>query len=167
MYHTGVQPLVTVDALQATQHNGPQQPNPIESCHDRLLRSLSHRPVDSSSGMKGATKTVSSYIDAGVQTDSPPTTSSPPPPIQTDFDEYRPLRHIRDSSSASSSSSIFTSYSSELSTRRSSVVEDHNLKQVYQSFNYLPNPVLMGRMQDYFRASGYRLGDALKFETVS
>ncbi|KAM0816534.1 hypothetical protein AB5N19_02336 [Seiridium cardinale] len=166
LYHTGVQPLVTVESLQATKQDESQHPDSSGGDCERLARSLSDREANSGLDAQRAQKPIGSYVDAGVQMDGPPTPKLPP--IQTTFDDYRHIRHVRESSSASSTSSVFTSYSSAISTRRSSVAEDCSLKPDYrQPFNYLPNPVFMGRMQDYFRASGYRLGDALQYGTVS
>ncbi|KAH6651757.1 hypothetical protein BKA67DRAFT_571839 [Truncatella angustata] len=159
MYHTGTQPLVNPDGLQEEQPKEPGHSDVNSKSREGLNRLPLYRSAESEPQGDAAQKPVSSYVNAGVQTDSPPS----PPPMQTTFHEYQHHRHTRDSSSASSTSSVFTSYS-ETSTRRSSIVEDHNTKSTFrQSYNYHPNPVLMGRMQDYFRASGYRLGDALQF----
>jgi hypothetical protein len=164
MYHTGPQPLTNTDALPTVKPIRADQIIGKPESDERLLGPLPQKANISISPKQENQKAASLYVDAGVQTDNP----SILPPIDTSFRDYRHNRHARDSSSASSTSSIFTSYSSEISTRRSSVAEDHTFKSEYrQPNNQLPNPVMMGRMQDYFRASGYRLGDALQFGTVS
>lgn len=158
MHHTGAQPLVSTEPLPNVQA---QQLLSNRTSNEILNQSPPQRTVHRSPSEAKSEKRTSSYVDAGVQTDAPP----PPSPMQPTFHEYR-HRHTRDSSSVSSTSSVFTSYSSELSTRRSSIADDHHsAKPQYrqQTYNHVPNPVFMGRMQDYFRASGYRLGDSFQF----
>jgi hypothetical protein len=161
MFYNGPQPLVSVDPPQDT---GPTPMEPSSRRRDsqnKLLPLSSQYTSTPKAPNERAKEPVSKYVDASVQTEAP----APLPPIQTTFQDYsHHTRHARDSSSASSSSSVFTYDSSEPSTRRSSfATEEQNYKPYHRpTFGYMPNPVMMGRMQDYFRASGYRLGDALQ-----
>lgn len=161
MFYNGPQPLVSVDPPQDT---GPTPMEPSSRRRDsqnKLLLLSSQYTSTPKAPNERAKEPVSKYVDASVQTEAP----APLPPIQTKFQDYNHhTRHARDSSSASSSSSVFTYDSSEPSTRRSSfATEEQNYKPYHRpTFGYMPNPVMMGRMQDYFRASGYRLGDALQ-----
>jgi hypothetical protein len=105
-------------------------------------------------------KTISTYVDASVQTDTIPSPS--PPEHHIDQGYYR--GHIRDWSSVSSISTAPTSYSSSgASSRRSSIRVDNPAKPSLLDQQAFANPVMMGRMQDYFRSSSYRLGDSMSF----
>lgn len=171
MFYNGPQPLVNIDPPQDASATHTEQAAPRRNSQNKLLPLSSQRASISTSleeSIKESTKEstknpTSRYVNAGVQTEAPAPMS--PPPIQTSFQEYQHhARHNRDSSTASSRSSVFTSYSSEPSTRRSSfATEDYAPKPYYRpTFGYMPNPIMMGRMQDYFRAPGYRLGDAFQ-----
>jgi hypothetical protein len=105
--------------------------------------------------VSGTRKPVSTYVDAAVQTDFP--------------DPYvYQHRHARDSS-ASTASTVFTSYTGAYSTRRSSILEEDEEDdyctdddEYYDDDeDYVPNPIAMGRMSEYFRGTGYSLGDAI------
>ncbi|KAK8127789.1 hypothetical protein PG984_008897 [Apiospora sp. TS-2023a] len=70
--------------------------------------------------------------------------------------------HLRGRSSVSSASSVFSA-GSDFSSRRTSVASDFKVDDGNcwaQEAPVLANPICMGRMQDYFRATSYQLGDA-------
>lgn len=163
MFYNGPQPLVNIDPPQDAGATQTEQSTPRRNSQNKLLPLSSQRASISTPPEESIKQPTSRYVNAGVQTEAPAPPS--PPPMQTSFQEYQHhARHNRDSSTASSRSSVFTSYSSEPSTRRSSfATEDYAPKPYYRpTFGYMPNPIMMGRMQDYFRAPGYRLGDAFQ-----
>lgn len=158
MNYTGAQPLVSTESPRSIEQKKPAQPTPSLGSHEQTHPIEGDRPGHAATSGERAPRTTSAYVDAGVQTDNPPSL----PPSRTDFDECARRRHRRDTSSVSSASSIFTSYS-EMSTRRSSLAEEGKPKIDYpQQYSIQPAPILMGRMQDYFRAPGYQLGDAFR-----
>ncbi|KAI1777205.1 hypothetical protein F4818DRAFT_340874 [Hypoxylon cercidicola] len=109
------------------------------------------------------------YADASVQTDP---VSSPEPEIAMDsFRNRSSKHHYRRESSVSTASTVESSYRSNNSSKRSSF-ETTATRPDSQCFSdsgwekqqqWVPsNPVIMGRMQDYFRSSNYTLGAALQ-----
>ncbi|KAI0173461.1 hypothetical protein GGR52DRAFT_571971 [Hypoxylon sp. FL1284] len=115
------------------------------------------------------------YADAGVQTDPPPD----PEPEMT-IDDFRPRRrrhHYRRESSESTASTAESSYRSSNSSKRSSFettttrpdsqcFSDSGWDKQQQQQQQPSNPVIMGRMQDYFRSNNYTLGAALQPQAV-
>ncbi|KAK8051798.1 hypothetical protein PG993_003183 [Apiospora rasikravindrae] len=104
---------------------------------------------------------VSCYADACVQTEVVEEEEEPDTPLAA-YQTKR--RHLRERSSVSSASSVFSA-GSDFSSRRTSVasdfkVDDGNCWAEEQQQPVLANPICMGRMQDYFRAGSYQLGDA-------
>ncbi|ORY67733.1 uncharacterized protein BCR38DRAFT_428010 [Pseudomassariella vexata] len=126
-------------------------------------------------------RTTSTYVDSGMQTEAPPTPIPDSGDEEPELETPRPHHHhhhqrrghtrnwssVSSSSSISSSStasSILSAFPSESSTRKSSFVNIDVAKPpnlFWPEPQYFPNPVIMGRMTDYFRSSGYCLGDAL------
>ena len=101
---------------------------------------------------------VSCYADACVQTDVVEEEDEPDTPLAA----YQNNRHhLRGRSSVSSASSVFSA-GSDFSSRRTSVASDFKVDDgnCWPQEPVLVNPVCMGRMQDYFRATSYQLGDA-------
>ncbi|ETS84887.1 hypothetical protein PFICI_02912 [Pestalotiopsis fici W106-1] len=161
MHYNGSQPLMNIDPPQDTATALMEQSSRRRDSQNKLLPLSSQRASTLTASDEKPKEPISRYVDACVQTEA----AVPLSPIQTTFQDYNQhRRHARDSSSASSSSSVFTSFSSEPSTRRSSFATEEQSYKSYQrpTFGYMPNPIMMGRMQDYFRATGYRLGDALQ-----
>ncbi|KAK6853060.1 hypothetical protein PG995_009872 [Apiospora arundinis] len=101
---------------------------------------------------------VSCYADACVQTEVVEEEDEPDTPLAA----YQNRHHLRGRSSVSSASSVFSA-GSDFSSRRTSVASDFKVDDGNcwpQEPPMLVNPVCMGRMQDYFRAGSYQLGDA-------
>ncbi|KAI2633117.1 hypothetical protein GGS26DRAFT_67630 [Hypomontagnella submonticulosa] len=127
-----------------------------------------HKP-----GSQANTKPRTGYADASVQTDP-----SLDPESTDEFQHRRRRHHQRWESSLSASSTVdsFTP-SSYASSKRSSfetITTQPDPGESYldsggkgggsqqQHWEPPPNPVIMGRMQDYFRSSTYTLGAALQ-----
>ncbi|KAI0827802.1 hypothetical protein F5Y06DRAFT_227066 [Hypoxylon sp. FL0890] len=125
------------------------------------------------------TKPRTGYADAGVQTDPPP--DPDPETLMDDFHHRRRRHHRRESSSSFTSTIDSYNSSSYPSSKRSSFETittqpdpadylDSGGKgkgggvwqQPYRHWEQVSNPVIMGRMQDYFRSSTYTLGAALQ-----
>ncbi|KAI0888090.1 uncharacterized protein GGS22DRAFT_93195 [Annulohypoxylon maeteangense] len=123
-------------------------------------------------------KPKSRYADACVQTDPTP---DPEPEVAEDEFLHRRRRHRRRESTSSTASTADSYRSSYASSKRSSFdtittqpdaaeyleskgIGEVRWQQAYQPqvWGYVPNPVMMGRMQDYFRSSTYTLGAALQ-----
>ncbi|KAI1769266.1 hypothetical protein GGR53DRAFT_152910 [Hypoxylon sp. FL1150] len=112
-----------------------------------------------------AEKPSTGYADASVQTD--PTSEI----IMDDFHQRSNQHHYRRESSVSTTSTFESSYRSNNSSKRSSF-ETTTTRPDSQCFSDsgwekhwqqpIANPVVMGRMQDYFRSSNYTLGAALQ-----
>ncbi|KAK8080358.1 hypothetical protein PG997_008176 [Apiospora hydei] len=102
---------------------------------------------------------VSCYADACVQTEVVEEEEEPDTPLAS-YQTKR--RHLRERSSVSSASSVFSA-GSDFSSRRTSVASDFKVDNGNcwaEEPPVLANPICMGRMQDYFRAGSYQLGDA-------
>ncbi|KAK7956385.1 uncharacterized protein PG986_005607 [Apiospora aurea] len=102
---------------------------------------------------------VSCYADACVQTEVVEEEEEPDTPLAS-YQTKR--RHLRERSSVSSASSVFSA-GSDFSSRRTSVASDFKVDDGNcwtEEPPVLANPICMGRMQDYFRAGSYQLGDA-------
>ncbi|OTA89260.1 hypothetical protein M434DRAFT_110712 [Hypoxylon sp. CO27-5] len=147
------------------------------SHHNNASRGV-HRPR-----LEINTKPKTGYADASVQTDPSPD----PDPDMIGMDDFhqRRRRHRRRESYASTAS-ITDSYNSSSypSSKRSSfdtittqpdTVDylDSGGKgairawhQPQQHWEQVSNPVIMGRMQDYFRSSNYTLGAALQPQSL-
>ncbi|KAK0650621.1 hypothetical protein DIS24_g6698 [Lasiodiplodia hormozganensis] len=99
------------------------------------------------------------YVDTAVQTD-------PPPRVRRSPSSSSRKRHSVTSSYSDTGtfpSSNYSSYLSSTSSRRSSAAAtDITTPSTYEGGAPSGNPVLMGKMQDYFRSTGYQLGDALR-----
>lgn len=100
------------------------------------------------------------YVDTAVQTD-------PPPRVRRSPSSSSRKRHSVTSSYSDIGtfpSSNYSSYLSSTSSRRSSsaAATDITTPSTYEGGAPSGNPVLMGKMQDYFRSTGYQLGDALR-----
>ncbi|KAI2462813.1 hypothetical protein F4781DRAFT_172239 [Annulohypoxylon bovei var. microspora] len=122
-------------------------------------------------------KPKSGYADACVQTDPSP---DPEPDSAVDEFQHRRRRHRRRESSSSVDSTADSYRSSYASSKRSSfdtvttqpdaaeylqskgIGDVRRWQQAHQPWDYVPNPIMMGRMQDYFRSSTYTLGAALQ-----
>lgn len=100
---------------------------------------------------------VSCYADACVQTEVVEEEDEPDTPLAS----YQARHHLRGRSSVSSASSVFSA-GSDFSSRRTSVASDFKVDDgnCWAQEPVLANPICMGRMQDYFRATSYQLGDA-------
>ncbi|KAK8042459.1 hypothetical protein PG994_012942 [Apiospora phragmitis] len=100
---------------------------------------------------------VSCYADACVQTEVVEEEDEPDTPLAA----YQARHHLRGRSSVSSASSVFSA-GSGFSSRRTSVASDFKVDDgnCWAEEPVLVNPICMGRMQDYFRAGSYQLGDA-------
>ncbi|KAI6081755.1 hypothetical protein F4821DRAFT_18454 [Hypoxylon rubiginosum] len=107
------------------------------------------------------------YADASIQTDP-----TPSPDLMDGFHHRRNTRHSRRESSVSTASTFESSYRSNNSSKRSSF-ETTTTRPDSQCFSdsgwekqwqppLVANPIIMGRMQDYFRSSNYTLGAALQ-----
>ncbi|KAI1458200.1 hypothetical protein F4805DRAFT_150731 [Annulohypoxylon moriforme] len=127
---------------------------------------------------KAEAKPKSRYADACVQTD--PTPDLEPDTAEDEF-PHRRRRHHRRESTSSITSTADSYRSSYASSKRSSFdtvttqpdaaeyLESKGIGDVGrwqqmhqpQAWDYVPNPIMMGRMQDYFRSSNYTLGAAL------
>lgn len=147
----------------------PPTPPPTAAAEDRCT--CGHRDNDSAVAHKqrprANTQPRTGYADASVQTD--PTPIPEPEITMDDFHHRRHKHHYRRESSASTTSTIESSYRSNNSSKRSSFettttrpdsqcFSDSGWKQQWKP----SNPVIMGRMQDYFRSSTYTLGAALQ-----
>ncbi|OTB01889.1 hypothetical protein M426DRAFT_323113 [Hypoxylon sp. CI-4A] len=130
----------------------------------------------SSSSTPAQPPRISRYADASVQTDPLPE----PVPDRDDFP--RRQRRRRESSSSTDSYNPSTYASSKRSSFETITTQpDHHeywaeeeeeeekkkRKEAYpawhqtQHWEHVPNPVMMGRMQDYFRSSTYTLGASM------
>lgn len=101
---------------------------------------------------------MSCYADACVQTEVVEEEEEPDTPLAA----YQARHHLRGRSSVSSASSVFSA-GSDFSSRRTSVASDFKVDDGNcwaPEAPVLVNPICMGRMQDYFRATSYQLGDA-------
>ncbi|GME65988.1 hypothetical protein GTA08_BOTSDO08753 [Neofusicoccum parvum] len=102
-----------------------------------------------------ARRPASRYVDAGMQTDPPP------PPSGRDSVPVSPRRKRSFTSDFDDSSSVAETGSSVSRSRRSSAAAtDITAPSTYGSPG--GNPIVMGEMQNYFRSTGYQLGDALR-----
>ncbi|XXG95809.1 hypothetical protein Hte_002080 [Hypoxylon texense] len=128
----------------------------------------SDRAIAHTHAPKASINLRTGYADASVQTD--PTPDPEPETTMDDFPHRRHKHHYRRESSASTTSTIESSYRSNNSSKRSSF-ETTTTRPDSQCFSdsgweqqWTPasNPVIMGRMQDYFRSSTYTLGAALQ-----
>ncbi|KAI0130064.1 hypothetical protein BJ170DRAFT_298673 [Xylariales sp. AK1849] len=161
MYHP--QPLVlSISENPGSSHGHQHQQSQglDRHAHDDSCKPASSQAGGYPSEALGPAVRMNVYVDAGVQTETPRL----PFPLVTNLDPVYCHKHVRDWSSTSTTSTVFTSSSSGTSTRRSSIAEDAVMNRGPQipDKQVLFNPVMMGRMQDYFRSAGYRLGDALQ-----
>ncbi|KAI1410451.1 hypothetical protein F5Y13DRAFT_167788 [Hypoxylon sp. FL1857] len=124
-----------------------------------------------------STKPRTDYADASVQTD--PTPDPDPEVLMDDFHHRRRRHHRRESSSSLTSTVDSYNSSSYPSSKRSSFETittqpdpvDYldsggkgggRWQQSQRHWEQVSNPVIMGRMQAYFRSSTYTLGAALQ-----
>ncbi|XDG06249.1 hypothetical protein ABKA04_005864 [Annulohypoxylon sp. FPYF3050] len=147
-------------------------------CHSDGTKGA-HRQVPRVEAPKVEEKPKSRYADACVQTDPAP---DPEPEVPEDDFHHRRRRHHRRESTSSAASTADSYRSSYASSKRSSfdtvttqpdaaeyleskgIGDVRGWQQAYQpqAWDYVPNPIMMGRMQDYFRSSTYTLGAALQ-----
>ncbi|KAI1208198.1 uncharacterized protein F4807DRAFT_156010 [Annulohypoxylon truncatum] len=146
-------------------------------CHSDGTKGVRRRVSEVETKVEAKPK--SRYADACVQTDPVP---DPEPEVAEDKFRHRPRRHHRRESTSSDASTADSYRSSYASSKRSSFdtvttqpdaaeyLESKGIGEVRrwqqphqpQAWDYVPNPIMMGRMQDYFRSSTYTLGAALQ-----
>ncbi|RYP08804.1 hypothetical protein DL765_008667 [Monosporascus sp. GIB2] len=100
------------------------------------------------------------YADAGIQTDDTLTHHYTKPRSHGHRDTTQtPYGHDRMASTASSAFIQETNWS-----KRTSYLTTITSPETYcpETLWHIPNPVIMGRMQDYFRSANYFLGDSLQ-----
>lgn len=133
-----------------------EQPNRISQCncgcHEGVQSSQpSHQhPVH-------VQKSRPAYADAGIQTDDDPVTE-PPPKSTTRYDDDSQGAYGEHRAEYTDSSGF--GFQPNTYSQRSSMYSESCSSN--RSSWYVANPIMMGRMQDYFRSTEYFLGDSLR-----
>ncbi|KAK7753823.1 hypothetical protein SLS62_004189 [Diatrype stigma] len=151
----------------------PQGPAPLEpehtqpsrnsqcscGCHEGVRRS-GQPPLESPADAPHK-KARPVYADAGIQTDDDYSTKHPSKASTRHEDGVQRVYGRQRRARSTEPSSGFEFQPDTYSSQRASLYSSGSWESDRSSW-YLPNPVMMGRMQDYFRSTDYYLGDSLQ-----
>lgn len=126
------------EGVRSTQP--PSQPNPADAPQKKA------RPV---------------YADAGIQTDDDYSITEHRSKAATRYDDTHAAHRRQHLAGSTEPPSAFEVQPDTYNGQRASPYSRGSWSSDRSSW-YLPNPIVMGRMQDYFRSTDYYLGDSLQ-----